>query len=437
MSKRAIRLLPCRALVACILVLAACSKNQEKTAASEAEGAGSTPVEVAPVTSTTVHAVVTAEGVVYPIRQANVVGKISAPVQRFFVQRGDHVRTGQLLATLEDRDLVAAAQESKELYAQAAATYENTTAATMPDDLTRAKSDYQAAQENLDASQKVYDSRVALFRQGALAQKLVEDAKVALVQAQSQMQTAKQHLESLQTVGRSSQMKSADAQMLAAKAHYASSEAQVSYAEVRSPISGVVSDRPFNIGEIASAGSPLVSIVDISRIVVRANVPVEAASKVRVGRRAQITGAGVTLQGKVTVVSPAVDPSATTIQIWVEAANPQETLKLGTTVQVAIETSDIPDATVVPTAALLSSEDGGQQVMVAGSDSLAHLRKVEVGVRTPDAVQILSGVKPGEQVITSGALGLDDKAKITVSKPGAEDKDEKDDKGKDDKDKDK
>ena len=94
--------------------------------------------------------------------------------------------------------------------------------------------------------------------------------------------------------------------------------------------------------------------------------------------------------------------------------------------QVSIEATDIPNATVVPVAALLSSEDGGQQVMVAGSDSLAHVRKIEVGVRTPESVQILSGVKPGEQVITSGALGLDDKAKITVSKPGADEKDAKD-----------
>ncbi len=394
----------------------ACSKSSDTAAAPDE--AASTTVEVAAATRQAMHAVVTAEGVLFPIRQANVVGKISAPVKEFFVQRGDHVRVGQLLATLEHRDLVAAAQESKELYAQAAATYQNTTATTIPDDLTKAKSDYQSAQEGLDAAQKVYDSRLSLFKQGALAQKLVEDAKVALVQAQSQLQTSKQHLDSMLSVGQAAQTKSADAQVQAAKAHYESSEVQVAYAEVRSPISGIVSDRPFNIGEMASAGSPLVSIVDISRVVARANVPVNTAASIRVGKTAQISGAGVVLNGSVTVVSPAVDPGATTIQIWVEAVNPGEALKLGTTVQVSIETKDIPDATVVPVAALLSSEDGGQQVMIAGSDSLAHVQKIQVGVRTPDSVQVLSGVKPGDQVIVSGALGLDDKAKIQVGKAG-------------------
>lgn len=57
--------------------------------------------------------------------------------------------------------------------------------------------------------------------------------------------------------------------------------------------------------------------------------------------------------------------------------------------------------------------------MVAGADGLAHERKVEVGVRSGDDVQILSGVKPGEQVITEGGLGLDDKSKIQIAKPGS------------------
>ncbi len=415
------------AMLGALLFVQACSKGP--AAAPAAEDAPATPVEVAQATRETVHAVVTGESVLYPIRQSSIVGKISAPVSRFLVQRGDHVRAGQVLALLEDRDLVAAAQESKQLYEQAAATYQNTTAATMPDDLTKAKADYQSAEETLDAAQRVYNSRINLLKQGAIAQKLVDDAKVALVQAQSQVQTTQGHLTSLQTVGESAQLRSAKAQMDAAKAHYESAAAQVSYAEVRSPIAGIVSDRPLNVGELASAGSALVSVVDISKVVARVNVPVQSAAALRVGKAATMTAAGTTVDGKVTVVSPAVDPNATTIQIWVEAANPKEILKPGTTVQVAIEASDIPNATVVPAAALLNSEEGGEKVLVVGSNNLVQSRKVEVGVRTPELVQITSGVKAGEQVVTSGGLGLDDKAKVEVSKPDAADKGDKADGG--------
>ncbi len=198
---------------------------------------------------------------------------------------------------------------------------------------------------------------------------------------------------------------------------------------MRSPIAGIVSDRPLNVGEMASAGSALVSIVDISRVVARMNVPVQSAAAVRVGKAATITGAGMAVDGKVTVVSPVVDPNATTIQIWVEAANTKEILKPGITVQVSIEASDIPDATVVPAAALFNAEEGGEKVLVVGSDSLVQSRKVEVGVRTAELVQITSGVKAGEQVVTSGGLGLDDKAKVEISKPDASDKGDKADPG--------
>lgn len=401
----------------CILALLGCSA---KPGAEADETQPVTPVQVATATQGSIAHIVTAEAVLYPLKQANITPKISAPVQRFLVQRGDHVREGQLLAVLEDRDLQAAAQESKNLYQQAEATYENTRAATMPDDLVKAKTDVQTARQALDAANVVYQNRLQLFKEGALAHKLVDDAKVAQVQAQSQFDTAQQHLTSLETVGRPAQLKSAQAQMEAAKAHYESSAAQVSYAEVRSPLSGIISDRAVNLGEMASSGSALFSIVDISQVVARANIPIQEASAMKVGDPATISAGGVKLDGKITVVSPAVDPNTTTLQVWVGARNPEERMKLGVTVQIAVNIGDIKDAIIVPVSALLASDEGGQKVMIAGTDGLAHESKVETGVRDGDNVQIVSGVKPGDQVITEGGLGLDDKSKIEIAKPGGE-----------------
>jgi multidrug efflux pump subunit AcrA (membrane-fusion protein) len=370
--------------------------------------------------------VVTAEAVLFPLQQASINPKISAPVQKFLAQRGDHVHTGQLLAVLEDADLRASALESKEMYDQAQATYTTTLNATIPQDLTKAKADVESARQALDAAKKVLQSRENLFRQGAIAQKMVDDARVADVQAQAQFDTANEALRTMQSVGRVEQTKSAQAQVQAAKAHYQSVAAQVSYAEIRSPINGVIADRPLNIGEMASPGSPLFSIVDISSVVARANVPAQQAALLRAGQPATISGPGGDLTGKITVVSPAVDPSTTTLQVWVQAANPGEKLKLGSTVHVSMNAGEIPDAIVVPVAALLASDEGGEKVMIAGSDGLAHEQKVEVGLRSGDNVQILSGVKPGDKVITQGGLGLDDKAKIEIAKAGkADDKEEK------------
>jgi multidrug efflux pump subunit AcrA (membrane-fusion protein) len=356
------------------------------------------------------------------VNQANITAKISAPVKRFEVNRGDHVRQGQLLAVLEDRDLAASVAENKQLVAQAQAAFLSATGAQMPEDLTKAQADLTAAQQTVDAAKRVYDSRVDLQKQGALAQKLVEDAKVSLVQAQSQLETARQHLKSLQTVGRGEQVKSLQAQLDAAKARYENAAAQLSYTEIRSPIAGIVSDRPLYAGEMAQSGTPIISVVDISQLIARANVPVKEAADVKVGRPATLAGPGGELKGKVTVVSPAVDLNTTTVEVWIQASNPGEKLRPGTTVHVSIEAEDIKNAIVVPASALLLSDEGGEKVLVVGSDSLAHEHKVEVGVREGDKVQILSGIAEGDQVITVGGLGLDDKAKVSLGKP-----DEKDD----------
>ena len=398
--------------LACLLLISACSRNK---GAGTADEGPATPVTVAVAKQQPITHTITAEAVLYPINQATIVPKISAPVQKFFVNRGDHVRAGELLATLENRDLVASAQESKGLYEQAQAAYRTTSAATMPDDLTKAKADTVSAEQGLDAAKKVYASREELLREGAIARRLVDDSKVALVQAQSLYNTAQQHLNSLRNVGRAQQLKSAQAQLDSAKAHYQGSEAQVSYTEIRSPISGLVSDRPLHVGEMATSSSALISIVDISKVVARSNIPVHEAASIRVGRPATITGPGGTLQGKVTVVSPTVDASTTTLEVWVEAVNTGEKLKPGITAQISVDAEQINDAIVVPVAALLSTDQGGDKVMVAGKDSLAHDHPVTVGVREGDLAQITEGIATGDQVIVEGGLGLDDKAKIDVS----------------------
>jgi HlyD family secretion protein len=414
------------AMAACVL-LSGCGKGKVA-----AEGGGEAPEAPTPVTVEAANLgaidhVVTADAVLYPINQANVTAKISSPVKRVLVNRGDHVRTGQLLAELESADLAASANESNSQYEQTQAAYQTLTGATVPEDKNKAQIDVQTAQQVLDAAKKVYDSRVALQKDGALAQKMVDDAKVAMVQAQSQLETAQHHLEALNQVSQRESIRGAQAQVNAAKAHYENATVQLSYAQIHSPISGVVADRSVYPGEMPPSGAPLLSIVDISQVVARANVPVKEASSIRVGRPARISGPEGDLAGKVTVVSPSADPSTTTVEVWVQVPNPGEKLKPGGTVRVAIIAETIQNTIVVPAAAILNSDEGGPKVMVIDKDSVAHERKISVGFRQGDRVQIISGLVAGDQVATSGGLGLEDKAKVTIQKPKDEDEDEDED----------
>ena len=159
-------------------------------------------------------------------------------------------------------------------------------------------------------------------------------------------------------------------------------------------------------------------------MVARANIPINQAAPIKVGKTATITGPDGVLTGTVTVISPAVDPNTTTLQVWVQADNPGEKLKPGGTVHVSIRADLIQDTLLVPTAALLNSDEGGEKVMVVDKQNRARERKVTVGVREGNRVQILGGVVEGEKVITTGGLGLDDKAKVEVKSDEDDDDDD-------------
>ena len=130
-----------------------------------------------------------------------------------------------------------------------------------------------------------YESRQQLFEQGALARRLVDEANVAFVQARSQYEIA---AEASASGGEcwpgGTDERRAKRRSNPPKAKYQGAQAQLSYSEIRSPIAGIVADRPLYAGEMASAGTPLLTIVNISRVIARANIPVDQAASVKVGR---------------------------------------------------------------------------------------------------------------------------------------------------------
>jgi len=332
------------------------------------------------------------------------------------VQRGDHVKQGQLLAVLEGRDLAAAEGESKAQLDQAQANLHSTTSAQIPEAVVKAQTDVDSARQADEAAKKLLDNRRNLLQQGALARKLVDDAEVAYAQAHSTYLSAQEHQRALQSAGKDAQLKTAAAQVEAARSHLRSSEAQVAYTQILSPISGVIADRPLYAGEMATPGTPVVTVMDISKVVARVNVPQKQAVSVKIGQPASITqvDTDVKVEGKVVVVSPATDPNSTTVQVWVQADNPGEKLKPGTSVHAAIMTEIIKAATIVPAIAVLAGEQGGTSCLVVDSDSVTHRRTVTLGVRDGDRVQVLTGVQPGETVVTVGGVGVDEKVKVRI-----------------------
>jgi multidrug efflux pump subunit AcrA (membrane-fusion protein) len=393
-------------------------------------------VDVAPVLSSAIQLKVSGDAVLYPLQQAAIVPKIMAPVKKFYVERGANVRAGQLLAELENQDLIGALNESKAAYDQAEAVFETTSRATVPEEFQKAQLDVKSATDTLDAQQKVYDSRVALYMQGAIAQKDVNDAQVALTQARNQFEIAQAHLNSLRNVGRDQSLKGAAAQRDAAKARYDTVLAQLSYSRITSPIDGVVTDRPLYAGETPSSGVPLITVMDLSQVIARAHVSQEEARELRVGNAANIvpSDGSAPVPGRVTMVSPALDPANTTVEVWVQAANPGARLKAGSSLRVEAIARTVPGALVIPEEAVLTSPAGNTSVITVDAENKPEKKSVTLGIHDGANVQVTEGLDSGERVVTAGAFELDKldeevlaktKLQIQAAKEEEEEEDEK------------
>jgi multidrug efflux pump subunit AcrA (membrane-fusion protein) len=323
------------------------------------------------------------------------------------VQRGSRVRAGELLLELENRDLAGAASESHASLSAAEAAFETTSNATVPQELQKAELDARAAKDALDAQQAVFDSRQRLYREGAIAQKDVNEAQSNLSQARTQYETARRHFEDLRSFARDQELKAASAQRDAAKGRDEAAQAQLSYSKITSPIDGVVTDLPFYAGETAPSGSAVVTVMDLSTVIARTHISQSDAAALAVGNAASLIGAdGVPVPAKVTLISPALDASNTTVEVWAEAANADGRLRPGSSLRVELVAQTVPNALVIPQGAVLTSPSGATFAMVIDKDNKPHLRKVAVGIRDVGSVQITDGLESGQRVATTGAYEL-------------------------------
>jgi HlyD family secretion protein len=367
---------------------------------------------------------VDADAVLAPLAQAAISPKITAPVRRFYVQRGSHVKAGQLLATLENRDLAAAALDNRGAYTAAQATYATATQAQVPEEYQKAQLDVAQAKANLDLNQSIVNARKQLFAEGAIPGRDLDTAQAALVQAQAAYDTATKHLESQTSVAHKASLEAAKGQLTSAEGKYQGAEAQVSYSEIRSPISGFVTDRPLFAGETVAAGSTLLTVMDTSALLAKTHLAQQLAQQMKVGDAATVTVPGLAdpVPAKVSLISPALDPGSTTVEIWLRIENKKGTLKVGTPVHASIAGRQVAQAVTVPTSALLTAQDGSKSVMVVGADGAAHSKPVSVGITDDGRAQITNGLTTADMVITSGNYALEDGTKLQVGAAADADK---------------
>jgi len=354
---------------------------------------------------------------IFPKQQAGVAARITAPIRALRVRKGDSVTAGQVLAELEDRDLLAQRAEAEAAVADAQAALEKTAGGSLPSDVERARGQLATAEAALNQARKIYERRRELFRQGAIPERDLLVSQTELAQAQANYTVAQTSLELLLNQSRERDLRMAQSRLEQAKARLAYVQAQLEFTRLRSPFAGLVTEQFLYPGDMAKPDAPLFTISDLSVAVARAQVPEAEAGAVRTGQECAFSSVDAEGQrrGRVTVVNQAVDSARRTVEVWCEMPNPGFRLRGGVFGEVAIITGFERRAVTVPEAAVQFQEGSAQGVvLVVDAHKLARQREVLTGYRAEGRVQIRKGLQAGELVVVEGGYGLADGTKVHI-----------------------
>ncbi|MBC7883261.1 MAG: efflux RND transporter periplasmic adaptor subunit [Anaerolineae bacterium] len=294
---------------------------------------------------------------------------------------GERIARGQVIARLDSR-------QATDQLAQATAALEVVNAG-----VAQAQTNRLLAQNNLSRVQMLYSEKIAPQKD--------------LIAAQSQLATATE------------QVRAAQAQVAQVRATQGQARTQLSFSEVRSPISGVVASRFLNAGDTADTATPIVQIVDLETVIVSANLPADASAVVHVGDRGQIRSAATagSLVATVTAVSPVVDLQNNALAIQLRCANPQTYLKEGQSVSVQITTGVHRGVMTIPKTALVPDPEHPEGHLVYQFQGGKIRRvKVQTGIEVENRVEITSGLGVNTQIVARGAYGLPDDTAAEASR---------------------
>ena len=188
---------------------------------------------------------------------------------------------------------------------------------------------------------------------------------------------------------------------------------------VVAPEPGIVSAPPVTSGQMVADLDTIVDLIDPATLYVDTSVPVSQLSLVRPGMLATVTTPfrpGIEFPARVAAILPSFDASSASSSVRTDFTGTARIAQAGAPVEVRVETASVPDAIVVPSAALFQDQGVDRyHVFVIGQDGKAHRTDIKVGLRDHDKVQVTEGIKVGDLVVTSGGYALSDGLGVRVA----------------------
>ncbi len=327
-------------------------------------------VEVARVARGKVSVILTVVGNLIGEQTVDVVPRTGGRITAMNVKMGDPVRRGQIIAKVEDREIVEQVRQAEASQQVGEAT------------IRQRDADLNLAQTNVERSRNLYARQL-------LPKQTLDDAEARYTSAVAALDLSR-------------------AQLAQSAARLEELRINLGNTNVVSPVNGFVGVRYLDVGAFASNNQPVVSVVDISSLRLVANVVEKDLRAVSVGDPAQVevdAYPGEKFAGRIARLAPVLDPATRTASMEVEIPNRGNKLKPGMYARVDLTVEDKSNALIIPKISLIDSQ-GERGVYQPSEDNRAKFKAVKVGIENNDVAEILEGLTEGEQIVGNGAGAL-------------------------------
>ena len=381
MRKRSVFILGAVLVVGLLVILRFSGKN-----AKAGSSAGSLqPVAVALVKRAAIANSLTLSGAFRPYQEVDVHAKVAGYIQQIFVDVGDHVKTGQVLAILEVPELNAQVAGAKADIRRD------------KDAIRRSESEIQRAQSTYAAYHSAYTrlKQASEARPGLIAEQELDDSMAKDKEGEAQTESARAALSESQS------------QLAVAQAELDRLSALEAYSHITAPFAGVITKRYADTGALIQAGTasstqalPVVQLAEWSKLRLVVPVPESAVPQIHLGSVVQVRVGALnrTFEGRVARFADALDSQTRTMETEIDVENRDGTLVGGMYAETSLTLSEKDDVLTVPIQAV-QREESGASVLMVDHEGRVQERAVKLGAEGNDRVEVLSGLSEGDQVV--------------------------------------
>lgn len=352
-----------------------------------------------------------------PAKEVAVFSKNGGKIASVNVNVGDKVSVGQVLYTLDKSELEANLRSQQAALDGANADLEKTSDSSQAQQISQAEQAVGKAQVQFNNTEDNYNKMQKLYESGAISKKELDDSKKQYDDAYIDLKAAQDSLNIIENKIGPQSTRSAAARVGQAQAGVNTAQIQVNNATITSPITGVVSSKDAEIGQMASGQSGSVTVIDSSSLTAEITVPDKMLGKIQIGQSVPVIITALDnkkISGVIDVISPNVNSKDNSYIVKVKIDNSKDELKAGMFAKVSLQAEGKDNVLTVPNQAI-KIENGVNYIYVVENSKVRKV-SIDTGISNDKSTEVIGNIKAGADIITEGQNLLDDGEKVSIVK---------------------